>query len=129
MLRLLHAARLLLLLALGLTLTAGCSAVTASPVPTPDPRFALVTILSSQTHLVGNEVTVVGTLQNGDKDAHDISLHAQFFDPQGNALGSAQGVAEDVSAGGKKDFEIRGQVDPARYGTTQVAVASLGEVK
>ena len=109
--------------------TAGSPPATLTPAPTPDPRFARVSILATQTRLVGNEVSVTGTLQNGDTGAHDITLRAQFLDPQGQVLGTAQGVAEDVASGAKANFEIHGQVDAGRYGTTQVAVVSLGEQK
>jgi len=124
-------ARALLLTALALP-AAACTAggaAPATPAATPDPRFALVKILATQTHLVGADVTVVGQLQNGDSAAHDITLRADFTDPAGAALGSAQGVAEDVVAGATAEVQIHAQVDPARYGTTQVTVISLGEQK
>ncbi len=101
----------------------------SAAAPTPDPRLAVIKILATQTHLIGGDIAVVGTLQNNDKAGHDIMLRANFLDPNGNAIGNATGVAEDVSAGATANFEIHGTVDPARFGSTQVTVVSLVEQK
>lgn len=101
----------------------------SSPSPAPDPHLSLITVVSTQTRLLGSDVTVTGSVKNGDTVAHDITLRAGFFDPSGQEIGSAQGVAEDVSPGGTGSFEINGTVDPARYGTTQVTIVSLRERK
>ncbi len=118
---------LFLVLMLILCFTAACNGVAA--VPTPNPRFATIKILSTQTHLIGGDIAVVGTLQNNDKTGHDITLRANFLDPQGNSIGNATGVAEDVSAGATANFEIHGTIDPARFGSSQVTVVSLTEQK
>jgi hypothetical protein len=115
-------------LALLAVLSAGCGIALGSG-PTPDPRLALIQVVSTQTRLIGSEVTVVGTVKNGDKVGHDITLRADFFDTAGKQIGSATGAAEDVSAGGTGDFQIGGSIDPARYATTQVTVISLTERK
>ncbi len=118
---------LLLICILILLFVTACA--NSAAAPTPDPRLAVIKILSTQTHLIGSDIAVVGTLQNNDKTGHDIKLRASFLDPNGNSIGSGTGVAEDVSAGATANFEIHGTVDPARFGSTQVTVVSLSEQK
>lgn len=116
-------------LLLGLTACMGATPGPAAVGPTPDPQLAQFTVLTTQTRLIAGEVTVQGTVHNGSSAAHDITLRADFFDPAGKTIGSAQGVAEDVKPSGTGAFEIHGQVDPAQYGTTTVSVISLREQK
>ena len=121
-------------LALGLLLAAtaiSCDSpgLPSSPSPTPDPHLSLIAVVSTQTRLLGGDVTVVGSVKNGDTVGHDITLRAGFLDPSGQEIGSAQGVAEDISPGSTGSFQIDAKVDPARYGTTQVTVISLKERK
>jgi len=107
----------------------GCNGGGAKSAPTPNPRYAAITIVSTQTRLLGGDISVVGTVKNGDSTGHDITLHASFLDASGSEIANAEGVAEDVGAGGTGSFEIDGKIDPAKYSTTQVTVVSLGEKK
>ncbi|MBA3946334.1 MAG: hypothetical protein H0X37_17435 [Herpetosiphonaceae bacterium] len=118
-----------LLFVLLLTSACGGSGATAAPAGTPDPRLSKITITATQTHLLGSDVSVVGTIRNDDTAAHDITLQAVFHAPNGAVLGNVEGIAEDVAAGKTANFEINGKVDSARYGTTEVSIVSLREQK
>lgn len=108
---------------------AGCAGGAAAPGATPDPRYAAITIVSTQTRLIGGDISVEGTVKNGGTAPYDITLHASFLDSSGSELANAEGVAEDVTSEGTGPFKIDGKVDPAKYSTTQVTVVSLGEKK
>lgn len=121
--------RLAMLVAVLVPALVSCGSGGATSAPTPDPKFAAITIVSSQTRLLGGDISVVGTVKNGDAAAHDITLHVSFLDPSSNEIAKAEGVAEDVGPGGTGPFKIDGKVDPAKYSTMQVTVVSLGEKK
>src|SRR5437763_1088981 len=105
---------------------AGCAGgASSSSGPTPDPVLAALTVVSTQTRLLGGDITVTGTIKNGDTAPHDISLHASFLDSSGAEIANADGVAEDVNPGATGSFEIDGKVDPAKYSSTKVTVVSV----
>jgi hypothetical protein len=122
-------ARSLLLLSIPLIFIFLSACGSGAAAPTQNPRYATIKVLSTQTHLIDGDITVVGALENNDKSAHDITLRADFLDPGGKSIGYATGVAEDVGAGKTANFEIHGKVDPAQFGTSQVIVVGLNEQK
>src|SRR4051812_42216235 len=62
--RAIRLAALAALLALALAGCGGNGGATSSG-PTPDPTFTAIAIVSTQTHLLGSDVSVVGTVKNG----------------------------------------------------------------
>ena len=114
---------ILLLLSIALI---GCS---SQQNQQPDPRLKSFHVLSAHIIMLDTQAEVDGTVQNTghDRYPYDVTLTATFYDNAGNAVGQAQGTAEDILPGMTRPFVLLGQVDSAKYSRMVVWPLSLRE--
>ena len=98
-------------------------------VQQPDPRLKAFHVLSAHIIILDTQAEVDGTVQNTghDRYPYDVTLTATFYDNAGNAVGQAQGTAEDILPGMTRPFVLLGQVDSAKYSRMVVSPLSLRE--
>ena len=94
-----------------------------------DPRLKAFHVLSAHIIILDTQAEVDGTVQNTghDRYPYDVTLTATFYDNAGNAVGQAQGTAEDILPGMTRPFVLLGQVDSAKYSRMVVSPLSLRE--
>jgi hypothetical protein len=94
-----------------------------------DLRLKSFHIQSSRIIMLDNQAEVDGTILNAGHIPYpfDVTVDATFYDKAGNAIGQAEGVAEDVFPGMSRAFVLMGQVDSLRYSHMELTLVSLRE--
>jgi len=95
----------------------------------PDPRLKYFIVVDSRVLIEGNNVEVIGDIENTGKIKFpfDVTMQADLMDVNNQSVGTATGTAEDVGLGQVRQFVLTGTVDGTRYAKLKVTPFSLQE--